>query len=225
MGVEVWWSTLTAVDRSLTVAVSPAELARAEAYERPADRGRSLLGAALLRATVAERLGVRPVEVVVDRTCSDCGGGHGRPRILGPGSALPWVSVSHSGVLVVVAISTDGPIGVDVQRVADLADPEEAGAWVRGEARLKAGRGDARELAAPLPGYVGALVTAGAAGSVEPIVPVVRHWPDPSPSTIEPVSAGRRPPAWRRCARRPVVSAGRRPAPRRCRRSADSCGR
>ncbi len=180
MGVEVWWATLTAVDRSLSAAVSAAELTRADAYERPADRGRSLLAAALLRAAVAEHLAVEPDEVVVDRTCSDCGGPHGAPRILGPGPTLPWVSVSHSGVLVVVAVSTEGPIGVDVQRVADLADPEQATAWVRREARMKAGRGETQELAAPVPGYVAALATTDAPGSVDP---VVRHWPATSSAT------------------------------------------
>jgi hypothetical protein len=69
---------------------------------------------------------------------------------------------------------------VDVQRVADLADPEEATAWVRREARMKAGRGETQELAAPVPGYVAALATTDAPGSVDP---VVRHWPATSSAT------------------------------------------
>ena len=49
MGLQVWWSTLDAVDRGLRSRVDPDELARADAYDRPADAARSLLGAALLR--------------------------------------------------------------------------------------------------------------------------------------------------------------------------------
>lgn len=178
MGLQVWWSTLDAVDRGLRSRVDPDELARADAYDRPADAARSLLGAALLRVAVAEHSGVAPGDVRVDRRCSDCGGAHGAPRILGP-SPAPWVSVSHSGLLVAVALDTEGPVGVDVQRVADLADPTDAAAWVRAEALVKAGcphegAGCAcRELRTPLPGYAAALATRG-----HPVQELdVRRWP------------------------------------------------
>lgn len=191
MDVEVWWASLAAADRGLLAVLDATERTRVESLERPADRGRSLVGAALLRVAVAARLGVGPGQVVVDRTCTECGGTHGAPRIVGPGAPVPWVSVSHSGVLVVVALSPHGPVGVDVQRASDLPDPRAAQDWVRREAALKAqtaalahGHAVTRlnaveadaatsELRPPLNGYAAALTTLGDPGSRH----VCRHRP------------------------------------------------
>lgn len=138
MALEVWWSSLTAADRGLLAVLSSSERARAASLEQPADRGRSMLGAALLRVAVATHLGIGPAKVVVDRTCAECGGPHGAPRVVGPATSPPWVSVSHSGLLVAVALGTEGPVGVDVQRESDLLDPSAGEDWVRGEAAFKA---------------------------------------------------------------------------------------
>ncbi|MFH5824517.1 4'-phosphopantetheinyl transferase family protein [Georgenia sp. AZ-5] len=191
MAVEVWWSSLAAAHRDLLALLDATERARVESLERPADRGRSLVGAALLRVAAAAHLGMRPDQVVVDRTCTECGGTHGAPRIIGPGAPGPWVSVSHSGLLVVVALSPHGPVGVDVQRVSDLADPRAAQDWVHREAALKAqtaalAQGHAvprltaveadaatSELRPPLNGYAAALTTLGESDSQH----VCRHWP------------------------------------------------
>ena len=50
----------------------------------------------------------------MDRTCDRCGAQHGRPRVVGSGIEL---SVSHSGDLVLVAVSDGSPIGVDVEEI------------------------------------------------------------------------------------------------------------
>ena len=196
MPVEVWWSSLVAADRDLLAMLDPIERARVESLERPADRGRSMLGAALLRVAVAAHLGAGPAEVVVDRTCTGCGQPHGAPRIVGPGVPVPWVSVSHSGVLVVVALSPHGPVGVDVQRESDLPDPRAAQAWVRREAALKARTGAAARLRPatrvtaaeaegvttallpPMTGYAAALTALGEPGPQH----VCRHWPADTPA-------------------------------------------
>lgn len=186
--MQVWWSSLLAADRALLDVLDPVERARVASLDRPADQGRSLVAAALLRVVAAAHLGIEPAAVVVDRTCAECGGPHGRPRVLGPGGPGPHVSVSHSGTLVVVASSPDVPVGVDVQRVEDLGgEPASRGAaarrWVarEAEAKLGAGAGPAavRPLRAPLAGYAAALaVPAGPAGGT----PVeIRHWPDATP--------------------------------------------
>lgn len=175
MDVTVWWCSLTAAEHAVLDLLDPAEKARVEALQRPADRARSLLGAALLRVAVADRLGVAPAEVVVDRTCDECGGPHGAPQIVGPGRAGLQVSVSHSGLLVVAAVTAQGAVGVDVQRLADLDHPTLGSRWVRREALLKArtprrrtlgiGQQHVRErpvvrnLSAPLDGYAAALAT------------------------------------------------------------------
>jgi 4'-phosphopantetheinyl transferase len=174
--LTVWWSSLVAARHDLLDLLDPTERARVASLDRPADRGRSMLGAALLRVAVGSWLDVAPGDVVMDRTCAECGEQHGAPRVLGPGTPVPWVSVSHSGVLAVVALGDHGPVGVDVQRVADLTDPDEAPAWVRSEALLKAGALAAapREypLRPPLAGYAATLVAPTAAGD-----PAVVHWP------------------------------------------------
>ena len=175
----VWWSSLTAAGHGLLDMLDSTERARLESLDRPADRGRSLVGAALLRVAVASHAGIAPADVVVDRTCEECGAPHGAPRILNPGMAAPWVSVSHSGLLVVVALGARGPVGVDVQRVADLEDPAAAPEWVRREALFKARAGgladggSVRELEAPLAGYLAALALA--AGDEQDVM--IRNWP------------------------------------------------
>jgi 4'-phosphopantetheinyl transferase len=188
--LEVWWSSLATADRDLLGLLDGGERARVESLERPADRGRSLVGAAMLRVAVAAHLGITPAEVVVDRTCAECGGPHGAPQIVRDGTPVPWVSVSHSGLLAVVALSPPGPVGVDVQRLSDLTDPADGLEWVTKEALFKA-RATARhedgaaarpsgaeadtavyELRPPLVGYVAAVVAyAEVAGS-----PRIRRW-------------------------------------------------
>jgi len=194
--VRVRWSSLAAADRSLLPVLDATERARVRSLERPADQGRSLVAAALLRAAVGEALGVAAADVVLDRTCPDCGRPHGRPRVLGPGPDRPHVSVSHSGLLVVVALSADAPVGVDVQRVADLraagrgpdADDDAvraAGEWARREAVLKVGADPrhpdppvVRALRAPLDGYAAALATLAERVPTDDELDV-RHWPEP----------------------------------------------
>jgi 4'-phosphopantetheinyl transferase len=174
-----WWSSLTAAGHGLLDLLDSAERARLELLDRPADRGRSMVGAAMLRAAVASHTGIAPADVIVDRTCRECGKPHGAPRIVNRGVAAPWVSVSHSGLLVVVGLSARGPVGVDVQRVADLEDPAAVPEWVRHEALFKARSGNpqwegsVRELEAPLPGYLAAVALPAGDGQDM----VIRNWP------------------------------------------------
>ena len=164
MDIQVWWSNLTGADRGLAALLDEQERDRLESLVRPADQGRFLVGAALVRVAVGAWLEVTPEAVVVDRTCADCGRQHGRPEIRGPGTELPQVSVSHSGVLIVVALA-EGPVGVDVERIDASND-----SWVLGEATFKMGAGDPQGhlLAAPSPGYRAALaVPAGSVPSVQ----------------------------------------------------------
>lgn len=176
MVVDLWWACLTAADRRLLRLLDDTERVRVASLDRAADRGRSLLGAALLRVAVGTHRGVEPHRLTVDRTCGECGGPHGAPRVVGPGGTGPWVSVSHSGLLVVVALSAAGPVGVDVQRGSELADPRSAQEWACRESALKArtaartpgrpaawpsARAFTRSLPAPLEGYGLAVTTLG----------------------------------------------------------------
>jgi 4'-phosphopantetheinyl transferase len=109
--------------------------------DRPA---RTAAGRAALRALAAEVVGADPADVTVRARCATCGGEHGRP-VLGGSRALDALhaSVAHAGALVVVAVSTDGPIGIDAEpRDRETPPGMTLAEWVRIEAVLKAdGRG------------------------------------------------------------------------------------
>ncbi len=133
------------------------ERARAGRYRDVTARERFELGASMVRRCAARALGIPARDVVVDRTCNRCGEMHGRPRVVGSGLEL---SVSHSGDLVLVAVSDGAPIGVDVEdiaargpfdhtelamRVCDPTERPHVGSlrdflvyWTRKEALLKA---------------------------------------------------------------------------------------
>lgn len=94
------------------------ERRRGAAFRDVTGMRRFMAGAVLVRALVARLDGVAdPASIRVDRTCERCGEPHGRPRL--PGRTIE-VSVSHGGDLVVVAASTVGPVGVDVEPVGEL---------------------------------------------------------------------------------------------------------
>jgi 4'-phosphopantetheinyl transferase len=111
---QIWWARPDQVPEDrLTSVVPEAEQRRAGRYRQRVDRLRSLTGAWLLRAAVAAQTGDRPGEVLVDRTCTDCGQQHGRPRL--PANSGIEVSVSHAGERVAVALTRLGEVGVDVE--------------------------------------------------------------------------------------------------------------
>lgn len=117
----------------------------ARAVDASADRpARTAAGRDALRALAAELVGADPADVTVRARCATCGGAHGRP-VLGGSRALDGLhaSVAHAGDAVVVAVSADGPIGVDAEPRDREAPPGMTLAgWVRIEAVLKAdGRG------------------------------------------------------------------------------------
>lgn len=82
--------------------------------------------AGLVRALVMRLTGADPGPV--HHSCAFCGSvEHGRPYVDAPVD----VSVAHAAGLTVVAVSTAGPVGVDVEVDADIT-------WVRREAVGKA---------------------------------------------------------------------------------------
>ncbi|WP_018655805.1 4'-phosphopantetheinyl transferase family protein [Actinomadura flavalba] len=149
--VTVHWAALDTVRPHHVALLDAAERARRDRYVRPADRDRFTLGVTLTRLALARRLALPPERVPLTRACPDCDAPHGPPRIAGG----PFLSVSHSGDRVAVAISGHGPVGVDVEeaagRIGDdvaahlLAPGESATGedallayWTRKEALLKA---------------------------------------------------------------------------------------
>jgi 4'-phosphopantetheinyl transferase len=104
------------------------ELSRLAKLRRPADRDRFVAVHALLRVAVGRFSGVDPAAVVVTSTCPVCGAPHGRPVITlnGQSAPAPYASLSHSGDRVVVAVTRAGPVGVDVEPLADGAFTDDA---------------------------------------------------------------------------------------------------
>ncbi|SCL30670.1 4'-phosphopantetheinyl transferase [Micromonospora pallida] len=131
----VWWADLGMFRRWQLGVLDDTERGRLAAIRHPGRRRQSTLGAVLLRLAVADRCGVPADRLRVVRSCPSCPEPHGRPRL--PGHRLS-VAVSHSGRRVVVAVSDQGEIGVDVER----RDPDRAAAelalWCRREAVVKA---------------------------------------------------------------------------------------
>ena len=155
--VRLWVATLSECDITLRRWLDDRELERIERYQGQADKARFLLGAAMVRAAAGLELGIPPQNVRVHRGCTTCGGWHGPPTVQGTALQL---SVSHSGLVVALALARGTPVGIDVERV----EGARAGSttWTRAEARFKAG-GDPRlvvqDLAAPFPGHVMCVAT------------------------------------------------------------------
>lgn len=77
-------------------------------------RDRGFLGAAL-----AETLPPDASIPRVQQRCVDCGGDHGQP-LVGDGDAV-WASLTRAGGVVAVAVSTAGPVGIDLEDPLALA--------------------------------------------------------------------------------------------------------
>jgi len=90
----------------------PAERARFEAYRRPEDKQRFLLGRGALRQVLGLVLGVSPAVPVITL------GPHGKPCCAGG----PEFSISHSGEMVTLAFHATLAVGVDVEAPRDDLD-------------------------------------------------------------------------------------------------------
>ena len=88
-----------------------------------------------LAAAAAWVLGAAPATVQIERSCPHCGGqDHGRPMVTvasgsrsspgslsSPGSRPLHVSLSRTGGTVALALTFLGPVGVDIESVADVS--------------------------------------------------------------------------------------------------------
>ena len=112
---DVWWASPSLARPEHLALLDQPEIGRHDRLRRPEDRDRFVVGAALARLVLARRLGVAPASVPLDRTCRSCGEPHGKPRVMTDNGLE--LSVSHSGDRVAVAVTSDHPIGVDVERI------------------------------------------------------------------------------------------------------------
>lgn len=115
---EIWWRYAHDVTERDASYLSSDERHRAESIAEDQARARFIAGAALIRLVVAARTGIAALDVVVRRSCSTCSSrSHGRPWL--PDVPIS-VSLSHSGDLVGVALSSAGPVGLDIERIVRL---------------------------------------------------------------------------------------------------------
>lgn len=170
-GCTVTWLPAEKLDiEAVSAEVTSVERQRAAGFTRGDDRLRSLGSAWLMRRLVASSLDVAPLGARIVRRCPQCATPHGRPVVpdLTRDGQTVHVSATHSGGLIGVALSTSGPVGLDLEDLqargpgawpavwrvlgrpevpgtpagGPEAAREAAAAWVRTEALLKAtGRG------------------------------------------------------------------------------------
>jgi 4'-phosphopantetheinyl transferase len=92
----------------LTALLDDAEQYHADAIVHPVDRRRYIVAHGATRQIVGRQLGIPPADLRWLR------GPNGKPRLAGISA---HVNLSHSDDLALIAMTTCGPVGVDVQRV------------------------------------------------------------------------------------------------------------
>ncbi|MFC9692275.1 4'-phosphopantetheinyl transferase family protein [Kribbella sp. NPDC056951] len=132
--VEVWWARVDQARPEFLADLNSVERERYARYLRDADKARFLLGVTMVRRLLGARMSLPPANVVLDRTCRDCGKPHGKVRAEGV-----ELSVTHSGEWVGLAIGT-APVGLDVERIDAAQD-------VDGVARMSLAPDELAELA------------------------------------------------------------------------------
>jgi len=90
------------------------ELARAGRLRFERDRQRFVARRALLRRILGEQLGVEPASIRYRRTAN------GKPALVDADG--PAFSTSHADGLAIVALATQGDVGVDVERLRSMPD-------------------------------------------------------------------------------------------------------
>jgi 4'-phosphopantetheinyl transferase len=116
---QVWWARPADVGRDADALLAPADLERRARLVHVADRQRLTAAWALTRTVLGAAVGASPTVLQIDRTCPECGGRHGKPRLLDDRNVQ--FSVSHSGDRVAVAVQRGAPVGVDVEKIGRFA--------------------------------------------------------------------------------------------------------
>ncbi len=105
--------------QNLSALLSLAELARAQKFRFIEDRDRYVIRHGLARQILSRYLEQVP-SVIKFRT-----GVHGKPELSKSTADHPlFFNTSHSADITIVAITPDGPIGVDIERVQGIPDME-----------------------------------------------------------------------------------------------------
>jgi 4'-phosphopantetheinyl transferase len=116
---HVWYARPGDVRPEHEDVLGDADLERYARLHRFGDRQRSAAAMVIARLVLGAAAGVPPSRLVIDRTCRECGAPHGKPRLPDPPDL--HFSVSHADDCIAVAVRRDGPVGIDVEKVAPWA--------------------------------------------------------------------------------------------------------
>jgi len=145
---DVWWADLadfpSAPDQAY-LNLNDEERARADRFLDRSDADLFSYRRALTRTVLGLASGAPPTEVMISRECRLCGDpAHGKPRLMRPANALEF-SVSRTGTVVAIALTTGDEVGLDIEGIpalgaVDDTDVERAilTEWTRKESVLKA---------------------------------------------------------------------------------------
>jgi 4'-phosphopantetheinyl transferase len=122
---EVWWARRAPVQTELVELLDDAECERLGSFAHVADRERFLAGCVVIRRVLSRHLSIPPADVSLDRTCPNCSRQHGKVRVRANGAPRVEISLSHSGEIVVVAVHSNAPVGVDVERIDASFEPTD----------------------------------------------------------------------------------------------------
>lgn len=131
--VEVWLAELD--PPAPAPELTPEERERAARFRFDEDRDRWVRSRAVARRILARRVGIAPAEVPWTE------GPRGKPRL---GGSLDF-NLSHSGPLFALALSSVGPVGVDLEVVEPLPRMERVAARVFSEEEWAPAEGFDRE--------------------------------------------------------------------------------
>ena len=117
--VQIWVADLEVpewVEAALTSLLDEDEQARSRAFRFDYLRRRFIVSHAMVRSVLGEHLDVPPESLTF------VAGRHGKPALAGKHEGAVEFNLSHSGDRALLAVSEDGPVGVDVEQFRALRD-------------------------------------------------------------------------------------------------------
>src|SRR5262245_26429537 len=114
--IDVWAGSLDAVPRTWDAWLDRAERDGSERLRTSGDRLASRAGRAIVRHLLAQRLGIPPERVAIERAlCPRCGRAHGRPEVRSERGPV-MMSFSSSAGRWLLAVSSSARVGADLER-------------------------------------------------------------------------------------------------------------
>ncbi len=117
--LEIWTIRLNAPPQSISAAsalLSPDERTRAAAFRNEQARRNYIISHAALRQILANHLKLIPAEIPFRN------GSYGKPALAGSVAGRLEFNLTHSGSLALVAVTSGGEVGIDVETMRPMPD-------------------------------------------------------------------------------------------------------